>query len=112
MQTRDASRPLLFAAALAALATLGAAQAREVEAPRVADVPELSGLAERWRAALKSLDVPGFALAVVMDDGVLALDAFGVRNVSGEPATPDTCYYIASATKPFTALAACLLAGE
>jgi CubicO group peptidase (beta-lactamase class C family) len=35
-----------------------------------------------------------------------------VRNVAGEPATPDTCYYIASATKPYTAMAVCLLAAD
>jgi CubicO group peptidase (beta-lactamase class C family) len=111
MQSRSRARfPL--AATLAALANLGAAQAQGVEAPSVADVPELAGLAERWSAAMKALDAPGFALAVVMDGAVLALDAFGVRNVAGEPATPDTCYYIASATKPFTAMAACILAGE
>ncbi len=110
MQTRSARFPL--ATTLAVLMTLRAAQAQGVMEPRVADVPELSGLAERWRGALKALDAPGFALAVVMDDSVLALDAFGVRNVAGEPATPDTCYYIASATKPFTAMAACILAAE
>jgi CubicO group peptidase (beta-lactamase class C family) len=112
MQARPSSLPLSVAATLAALVTLAAAQSPAVETPRVADVPELAGLAERWSAALKSLDAPGFALAVVMDGQVLALDAFGVRNVAGEPATPDTCYYIASATKPFTAMAVCLLAGE
>jgi CubicO group peptidase (beta-lactamase class C family) len=112
MQSRQASLPISVAARLAAFATLTTAQTPVVEAPRVAAIPELSGLAERWSAALKSLDAPGFAVAVVMDGAVLALDAFGVRNVAGEPATPDTGYYIASATKPFTAMAACLLAGE
>ena len=112
MHSRRSQLSLLPAAALAVLATLAAAQAPAVRAPRVADVPELAGLAERWNAALKMLDTPGFALAVVMDGKVLALDAFGVRNVAGEPATPDTCYYIASVTKTFTAMAACLLAGD
>ena len=74
--------------------------------------PRARVLAERWTAALKTLDVPGFAVAVVKDGAVLALDGFGVRNVAGDRATPDTCYYIASATKPFTAMAACLLAAE
>jgi CubicO group peptidase (beta-lactamase class C family) len=81
-------------------------------APRVEDVTELQGLSARWSAALETLEVPGFAVAVVKDGAVLALDAFGVRNVAAEPATPDTCYYIASATKPFTAMAVCVLAGE
>ena len=112
MPTRDAARSFPLAPTLAVLATLCAAPVQAAQEPRVADVAELSGLAERWRGAMKDLDVPGFALAVVMDEAVLALDAFGVRNVAGEPATPDTCYYIASATKPYTAMAACLLAGE
>ena len=81
-------------------------------APRVEDVTELQGLSARWTAALETLEVPGFAVAVVKDGAVLALDAFGVRNAAGEPATPDSCYYIASATKPFTAMAVCMLAGE
>src|SRR5262245_34759245 len=110
MQVRQASFPSCVAATLAAVATLAVAQAPAVQVPRVADVPELSGLAERWSAALKTLDAPGFAVAIVKDGAVVALDAFGVRNVAGEPATPDTCYYIASATKPFTAMAVCLLA--
>ena len=116
MQSRNAPRPLSLVATLVACATLvdfaTPVQAQGAEEPRVAGVPELSGLAARWSAAMKALDVPGFALAVVMDDSVLALDAFGVRNVAGEPATPDTCYYIASATKPYTAMAVCILAGE
>ena len=86
--------------------------AAQVPAPRVEDVTELQGLSARWTAALETLEVPGFAVAVVKDGAVLALDAFGVRNAAGEPATPDTCYYIASATKPFTAMAVCMLAGE
>ncbi len=112
MQSRQASVPFILAATLAAFGTLAAAQPRAVEAPRVDGVPELSGLAERWSAALETLGAPGFALAVVKDGSVLALDAFGVRNGAGEPATRDTCYYIASATKPFTAMAACQLAGD
>lgn len=112
MPSRHLTFPALPAATLAVFATLAAAQLLAVDAPRVVDVPELSGLAGRWSAALKTLDAPGFALAVVKDDAVVALDAFGVRNLAGEPATPDTCYYIASTTKPYTALAVCLLVGD
>jgi CubicO group peptidase (beta-lactamase class C family) len=112
MQSRQASLSLPLAAALTALSTLAAAQTRAVEAPGVADVPQLAGLAERWMDALEVLDAPGFALAAVKDGSVLALDAFGVRNAAGEPATIDTCYYIASVTKTFTAMAVCVLAAE
>ena len=75
-------------------------------------MPELAGLSARWNGMLDSLETPGFAVAVVMDGKVLALDAFGVRDAEGHPATIDTCYYIASATKPFTAMGACLLVAD
>src|SRR5262245_32427283 len=107
-------RPVLAHPAIASIASvvLGIAASAQAAAPRVADVPELSGFVPRWRGALETLDAPGFALAVVKEGRVLAIDAFGVRDTSGAPATIDTGYYIASATKPFTALAACLLAAE
>ena len=105
-----ASLIVLTAIALAHAETSAAAAADQP--PRIADIPELAGLAKRWTAALSSLEVPGFSIAIVKDGRVLALDGFGARNVKGEPATIDTCYYIASATKPFTAMAACALAGE
>jgi CubicO group peptidase (beta-lactamase class C family) len=110
MRARRSSLLLALAATLVALAAPTRAQVPAT--PRIADVPELSDLAARWNAALAALDAPGFALAVVMDGQVLALDAFGVRNVAGEPATPDTGYYIASATKPFTAMGVCLLVDD
>jgi CubicO group peptidase (beta-lactamase class C family) len=61
---------------------------------------------------MKAFDVPGFAVAVVKDGQIVALDAFGVRDLQGHPATSDTIYYIASATKPFTAMGLCILADE
>ncbi len=101
----------MLAAGLLQIALLAPALAQEAE-PGIDDVPELAGLGKRWTAALETLDVPGFAIAVVKDGEVLALDGFGVRNLAGEPATPDTRYYIASSTKPFTAMAVCLLAAQ
>jgi hypothetical protein len=38
---------------------------------RVEDVNELQGMSARWTAALETLEVPGFAVAVVKDGAVL-----------------------------------------
>ncbi|HLT46393.1 MAG TPA: serine hydrolase, partial [Rubricoccaceae bacterium] len=54
--------------------------------------------------------VPGLAVAVVRGDEVVYLRGFGLADrEAGAEVTPDTPFYIASATKPFTALAAVLL---
>ena len=54
--------------------------------------------------------VPGLAVAVVRDGRTVYARGFGYADVeAGIPATPDTPFYIASATKPFTALLAALL---
>lgn len=58
-------------------------------------------------------DVPGLAVAVVRSDGLVYAGGFGVRDVaSGEPVTPGTVFAVGSVTKPFTALAATVLATE
>jgi CubicO group peptidase (beta-lactamase class C family) len=108
---RAITLPSLVTAGLFQLAWVAPSFAQNA-APKVDEVPELSGLSARWKAALDTLEVPGFAVAIVKDGKVLALDGFGVRDAAGNPATPDTCYYIASATKPYTAMGACVLAGE
>jgi CubicO group peptidase (beta-lactamase class C family) len=62
---------------------------------------------------MKSWEVPGAALAVVRDDEVVYLRAYGVREVGGrEPVTPDTLFAIASLSKAFTAAAAGQLVDE
>lgn len=62
------------------------------------------------RAAAQFSEVPGFAVAVVRGDSVVYLRGFGVADrETGAPVTPGTAFYIASVTKPFTALAAALL---
>lgn len=62
-------------------------------------------------ATLSGLEVlPGFGLAVVVDGKVLVADGFGLADRERSlRADGDTLYYIASATKPFTALMASLL---
>ena len=61
-------------------------------------------LESRWAKAVDDLRVPGMAVVVVRGDRVLFRKAFGTRD--GErPVTEQSAFYIASATKPFVALA-------
>lgn len=61
--------------------------------------------------ALEQLpEVPGLAMAVVVDDRIVLSRGYGQADIErGVPATADAAYYIASATKPYTALAAAIL---
>lgn len=68
--------------------------------------PEFAGLRDRWAAAMGKFRVPGFAVVVTKNDEVIYLDTFGFRDRERQlPVTPDTSFYIASATKPFVAMA-------
>ncbi|MFG0317064.1 MAG: serine hydrolase [Planctomycetota bacterium JB042] len=71
-----------------------------------------SDLSARWRDRLARHDVPGLAVAVVAADRVLHAEGFGVRDAAGGAVDPETVFYIASATKPFTAFAVALLAED
>lgn len=100
-------RLTLLLLALAVLAGPGVAAARQVD-PRAAR-------AEAFIA--RSLDrlgvVPGVAVGVVVDDEVVLLTGRGVADVrTGTPVDADTRFYIASATKPVTALALAAMAGR
>ena len=69
---------------------------------------------DRWVArAMQTFDVPGIALAIVKDDGVVVAKGYGVRKL-GEPSLVDarTLFGIASNTKAFTATALGLLEEE
>ncbi len=101
-----------FALPALVVATLTASIAFSVhaEVPSIRDRPEYADLVERWEGLVDQLGVPGFTVAIVKDGELYTLDAFGTRNVAGDPATPDTMYYIASTTKTYTGLAICQLA--
>ena len=62
---------------------------------------------------MQTFEVPGLALAIVKDDGVVLAKGYGVRKL-GEPAPVDarTLFGIASNTKAFTATALGLLVEE
>ena len=62
---------------------------------------------------LKDWQVPGLAIAVVKDGKVVLAKGYGVRSLTKrEPVTDDTLFYIASATKSFTATLAAMMVEE
>lgn len=79
-----------------------------------APVPEaLRGLRERWLGAMKTVGVPGLAVAVVGADGVIYQETLGIRNVEEKlPVDEDTMFYIASITKTYVATALAKLAED
>lgn len=85
------------AAGLAACATRTAAQ------PRFAHAATVDAAAAQAMQAAQS--IPGLALAIYTRNGGYAR-GYGLADVeTGAPATADTAFYIASTTKPLTALA-------
>jgi CubicO group peptidase (beta-lactamase class C family) len=65
------------------------------------------------RDAFTAWQFPGLAVAVVQDDKVVFLKAYGVKEIGKpEPVTVDTLFGVASTTKAFTATALAMLADE
>ncbi len=61
----------------------------------------------------KEQHIPGLAFAVVKDDEVVYLKAFGLRDIERNlPATADTVFPIGSCTKAFTSMAAAISQDE
>ncbi|HEY6844541.1 MAG TPA: serine hydrolase, partial [Thermoanaerobaculia bacterium] len=64
-------------------------------------------------ATMASWKIPGLAIAVVQNDHVVYMKAFGVKELgNNDPVTPDTLFEIASTTKAFTATALAMLADQ
>ncbi len=79
-------------------------------APALAAAPPADELEARLRQLMTLELAPAMSVAVVQDDTIVPLDAFGMADLeAGTPATPDTVFYIASATKPFTGTAFAIL---
>jgi CubicO group peptidase (beta-lactamase class C family) len=79
-------------------------------APIAELIPELDRLAVD---AMADWQVPGAAIAVVRDDKVALLKAYGLRDVEANlPVTTATQFLICSITKSFTATAMALLHSE
>jgi CubicO group peptidase (beta-lactamase class C family) len=65
---------------------------------------------EMAQALMNRYQVPGVALSIVQDEDILFRDAFGVADLHTQAAADqNTLFYIASATKAFTALSLALL---
>jgi CubicO group peptidase (beta-lactamase class C family) len=81
--------------------------------PSVASLPHCAELDERIEIAMNALAaIAGLSIAVYTPDGSYTR-GFGVTEVgTGRQVTADTCFYIASATKPLTSLAMAILAAE
>jgi CubicO group peptidase (beta-lactamase class C family) len=79
-------------------------------APPAAPPPDT----DQWVArAMRTFDVPGLALAIVKDDGVVLAKGYGVRKLGDStPVDARTLFGIASNTKAFTATALGLLVEE
>jgi CubicO group peptidase (beta-lactamase class C family) len=70
-------------------------------------------IAEKAAAVQSEFDVASISVGVVHGEQLVYARSFGVRNrASGEPATPDTLYQIASVTKTFTATLLAILRDE
>ena len=68
---------------------------------------------EAVRATIATRNIPGAAVAVVLDGRVVFARGYGVADRErGTPVTADTIFQIASTTKPFTAIAVLLLVEE
>lgn len=65
------------------------------------------------RDTIAAWHVPGLAIAVVQNDKVIFLRAYGIKEAGkSQPVTPDTLFEIGSTTKAFTATAIAMLADE
>ncbi len=106
-----ATAPLRVLVALCTASMLVTAAASGAHRPP-SDAARFAADADAWITdALTRLEVvPGLVLAVVVDDQTVLAQGFGLADLEHDvDATSDTVYYIASATKSFTALAAAIL---
>ena len=89
---------------------LGVSLAADLVLANPRPAPPLADLDAHVARALKEFDVPGMAVAVVKDGGVVLARGYGLRRV-GEPAPvdADTLFAIASNTKAFTCAALSIL---
>lgn len=98
--------PILVLAVLTVAVTLGA----QIQQAQSSAPPDLDAWVAR---AMKTFEVPGIGLAIVLDGKVVVAKGFGVRKLGApEPVNSQTLFGIASNTKVFTATALGLLVEE
>jgi CubicO group peptidase (beta-lactamase class C family) len=78
-----------------------------------AEPPDAGVMDAIVRASLKAWEVPGAAVAVVLDNKVIYLKGFGVKELGGkDEVTPDTLFALGSCTKAFTTTLMAMLVDE
>jgi CubicO group peptidase (beta-lactamase class C family) len=108
---RAARLPLILVLAL----SLPVSRSRADAASDAGDAlnAKLRAISEAVDLKREELHIPGASLAVVKDDKVILLTAFGDRDVQNRlPVTPDTLFAIGSSTKAFTAMTVMMSADE
>ena len=104
IDTRRATRPLAAALTIAALAALAAAAPAQTTAVDDRLDARLESLCAQLEERRVELDIPGMAIAVVLDDEIVLARGFGVADVETErPVTDETIFAIGSSTKAMTA---------
>src|SRR5438477_7450722 len=78
-----------------------------------AATPKLPGVGAAMQAAVDAHDIAGAVTVVVTKDKILHLETAGFADVAGnKPMQPDSLFWIASMTKPVTAVAVLMLQDE
>jgi CubicO group peptidase (beta-lactamase class C family) len=78
-----------------------------------AATPKLPGVGAAMQEAVDAQDISGAVTVVVSKDKVLHLECTGFANLAGKkPMQPDSMFWIASMTKPVTAVAILMLQDE
>jgi CubicO group peptidase (beta-lactamase class C family) len=75
--------------------------------------PELPGVGAAIEAAIDAREIAGAVTVVVTKDQIVHLQAKGLADIAaGKPMQPDSLFWIASMTKPVTAVAVLMLQDE
>ena len=72
---------------------------------------DFSAVVAYVEAQMKTLKIPGLALAIVQEDQVIYLKGHGQAHPDGSPVTSQTPFMIGSTTKSITALAVYAISG-
>lgn len=77
------------------------------------DEPKLPGIGAAMREMIANQEIAGAVTVVVAPDRLLHIECTGLADIAKEqPMTPDTLFWIASMTKPITAVAILMLQDE
>jgi CubicO group peptidase (beta-lactamase class C family) len=75
--------------------------------------PELPGVGAAMQAAIDAREIAGAVTVVVTKDQIVHLQVSGLADIAaGKPMQPDSLFWIASMTKPVTAVAVLMLQDE